>query len=207
MSRRPQSQTAHPGPLLPLHPLEREAWAGAFTLPNLLTSLRILLIPPFLALYLSNRLQAAALLFGLAAGTDLVDGLLARMLKQKSAVGAILDPLADKLLGLASLAALIVHGRLPLWLLGLSLTRDGVVLTLALAARARRSPLQANPTRIAKSATFFSFLAVILALAWEMTGAAELAGWVAAVALLAGECLLVAAVQYARMLARLPASA
>lgn len=85
-------------------------------LPNLLTWLRILLIPIFLALYflpdgwmsMSERNLGAALIFAVAAGTDWLDGYLARSLNQSSAFGAFLDPVADKLMVAAALI-LLVH--------------------------------------------------------------------------------------------------
>lgn len=171
--------------------------ADFFTIPNALTMLRILLVPVFLSYYFADRVRTAALVFAVAASTDVLDGLLARLLRQRSAVGAILDPFADKLLGLASLIALVAHRRLPLWLLALSLLRDAVVVALALWAMARGAAVVAAPSRVGKYATFFAYAAVILALIWEISYAPWLAGYVFAVTFVAGECLVVAAVQYA----------
>lgn len=174
-----------------------------FTVPNALTLLRILLVPVFLGYYFADQARVAALLFAVAAVTDILDGLLARLLRQRSAIGAVLDPFADKLLGLASLVALVVHRRLPLWLLLLSLLRDAVVIALALWAMTRGAAVAAAPSRVGKYATFFSYAAVILALVWEVSYASWLAGYVLAVAIVAGECLVVAAVQYALRFAAL----
>lgn len=178
-----------------------------FTIPNALTLLRVLLVPVFLTYYFADEARVAALVFAVAAVTDILDGLLARLLRQRSALGAILDPFADKLLGLASLIALVIHRRLPLWLLVLSLLRDGVVIALALFAMARGAAVAAAPSRVGKYATFFVNAAVILALVWEISYARWLSGYVLATAIVAGECLAVAAVQYAlrfAALARLP---
>ena len=90
-----------------------------FNLPNLLTWLRILLIPVFVAVfYVSDavlpahsRNVVATLLFALAAITDWLDGYLARALKQTSAFGAFLDPVADKLMVAAALVVLVEFGR------------------------------------------------------------------------------------------------
>ncbi|MFZ5556785.1 MAG: CDP-diacylglycerol--glycerol-3-phosphate 3-phosphatidyltransferase [Pseudomonadota bacterium] len=90
-----------------------------FNLPNLLTWLRILLIPVFVAVFyvsdaaLSSHHKnlAATLLFALAAITDWLDGYLARALNQTSAFGAFLDPVADKLMVAAALVVLVEFGR------------------------------------------------------------------------------------------------
>lgn len=91
----------------------------AYNLPNLLTWLRIILIPLFVALYYlpGNWLQPqemnfwATLLFAVSAITDWLDGYLARALNQTSAFGAFLDPVADKLMVAAALIVLVELGR------------------------------------------------------------------------------------------------
>ncbi|MGC4113383.1 MAG: CDP-alcohol phosphatidyltransferase family protein [Myxococcales bacterium] len=173
-------------------------WGPIWSTPNLITALRLALVPPFLATYLSGALHAAVLLFAIAALSDIVDGTLARLLGQRTRVGALLDPVADKVLGLAALSVLVAHRQLPVWLLGLSLTRDVVVLTVGLALRAsRQGEVAVVPSRFGKYATFFTNTAVILALLGQITYAPRLAGFVLATAYIAAECLVVAATQYA----------
>ncbi len=90
-----------------------------YTIPNLLTWLRILLIPLFVGMfYFPDTLMSSAqknlfsaLLFLFAAVTDWLDGYLARALKQTSAFGAFLDPVADKLMVAAALIVLVKLGR------------------------------------------------------------------------------------------------
>jgi CDP-diacylglycerol--glycerol-3-phosphate 3-phosphatidyltransferase len=87
-------------------------------LPNLLTLSRIFLIPIFVVVYIipgSQTYLLAALLFGLAAFTDWLDGYLARRLNQATPFGAFLDPVADKLIVVAALSVLIGHHN-SLWL-------------------------------------------------------------------------------------------
>lgn len=87
-------------------------------LPNILTLARILLIPVFVLVYFipgQNTYLPAAMLFGLAALTDWLDGYLARRLKQTTPFGAFLDPVADKLIVVAALTILIGH-HANLWL-------------------------------------------------------------------------------------------
>ncbi|MDR1192070.1 MAG: CDP-alcohol phosphatidyltransferase family protein [Verrucomicrobiales bacterium] len=111
------------------------------TLATRITILRILLIPPFvgaLLYYDENPASAgwhwlAVGLFILAALSDAVDGWLARRFRQRSELGAVLDPLADKALLLATIITLaLIHVpglyRLPLWFLTLVLGRDAILL-------------------------------------------------------------------------------
>lgn len=167
-----------------------------FTVPNLLSMLRLAMVPAFLALYLRDAYAAAVLAFAIAAVTDLFDGLLARLLEQRSRLGAILDPLADKALGLAAIVAMTLNQRLPVWFLAITLLRDGVVVLIAALARARGIRLKPEPSRIGKSATFFVNAAVILALVHQIAYAPWLAPFVVALTLIAGETVLAAALQY-----------
>lgn len=87
-------------------------------LPNILTSARIFLIPVFVLVYMMpgrDTYLVAAMLFGLAAFTDWLDGYLARRLNQTTPFGAFLDPVADKLIVVAALTILIGHHASP-WL-------------------------------------------------------------------------------------------
>ncbi|MBN2200135.1 MAG: CDP-alcohol phosphatidyltransferase family protein [Candidatus Aminicenantes bacterium] len=79
--------------------------AGLWTAPNLLSLARILLVPVFLWVLTSGRPQAAFFVFSAAAATDFLDGLAARLLRQKSRLGLFLDPAADKLLMTAAFIA------------------------------------------------------------------------------------------------------
>ena len=83
----------------------------SYTIPNLLTLLRICLIPLLVVVYFSSiphAMPIAALIFALAGITDLLDGYLARKLDQTSAFGAFLDPVADKLI-VASALVIVVY--------------------------------------------------------------------------------------------------
>ncbi len=87
-------------------------------LPNILTFARILLIPIFVLVYIlpgPGTYLVSALLFGLAAFTDWLDGYLARRLNQTTPFGAFLDPVADKLIVVSALVVLIGH-HASLWL-------------------------------------------------------------------------------------------
>ena len=105
----------------------------AMNLPNILTMTRILLIPVFVLVYIipgPGTYLAAAMLFGLAAFTDWLDGYLARRLNQTTHFGAFLDPVADKLIVVAALAVLIGHhGSLWLTIPGLIIIGREIVIS------------------------------------------------------------------------------
>jgi len=106
------------------------------TLPNALTMLRLLLVPVFAALLVShgghdsNSRLAAALVFTIAAGTDLIDGELARRRHQVTTFGKIADPIADKALTGTALLLLSWLGDLPWWITLLIITRELAVTLL-----------------------------------------------------------------------------
>jgi cardiolipin synthase (CMP-forming) len=107
------------------------------TAANLLTLLRMVLIPPFAILLLYGYRGWALLVFLAAGVTDLFDGLIARLAGQKTTLGAWLDPMADKLLLVTMFVMLTLPGiglanRLPLWFTVLVISRDvAIVLTVA----------------------------------------------------------------------------
>jgi len=167
-------------------------------LPNSITLLRILLVPVFAWLHLSGRPVGALAVFAFAALSDGVDGLLARALDQRTELGAILDPIADKFLALTALVLLVSAETLPAWLLAIALLRDAVVFGAGLTSKLTRRPIAAEPTRISKYATFALMATITLGLVLraEPRGR-DFAAYVAALGIVSAECLAVASVQYA----------
>jgi cardiolipin synthase len=101
------------------------------TVPNQLTFLRLGFLPFFIIFVLYRRYSWALAILVLAALTDGMDGMLARTLHQKTALGAYLDPIADKLLLSSSFVALALEGQIRWWLTILVLGRDVLILTTA----------------------------------------------------------------------------
>ncbi|HTN52637.1 MAG TPA: CDP-alcohol phosphatidyltransferase family protein [Anaeromyxobacter sp.] len=169
-----------------------------WNLANALTALRILLAPIFLVLYVRGQLLRALAAFAAAAATDVLDGLVARALLQRTRLGAFLDPIADKFLAACALIALAAAGRLPAWLPALVVTRDLAQLLGAAWLRTLGRTIPVAPTRIGKYATFAIAATVVLALASDFGGypRAETAPYVAALALLAAECVALSFGQY-----------
>lgn len=105
-----------------------------FTLPNIITLMRIILIPFFLIMIISGRVFEALLVFSIAGATDALDGQLARLWHQKTKIGALLDPAADKLLVTTayialSLPALNSPNVIPLWLTATIIGRDVLIVS------------------------------------------------------------------------------
>lgn len=101
------------------------------TLPNVLTGIRLGLVPVFLSLIIVDTAvsrTAAVVVFVSAALTDWLDGLIARHAHQESEFGKVADPLADRLLIFVGLLGLVILRRLDLWVLVILVSRDGLML-------------------------------------------------------------------------------
>jgi cardiolipin synthase (CMP-forming) len=96
--------------------------------PNLLSFLRIALVPVFLWFLLDEFFLAAIAVLAFAGLTDFLDGYLARKLNQTTKLGKMLDPVADRLYIFATLLALSATGYVPWWLAGLVILRDLLML-------------------------------------------------------------------------------
>lgn len=104
-----------------------------WTVPNLITLIRLALIPVFVWLVLGAEARlAAAILLGVLGATDWVDGYLARALDQHSAFGKVLDPITDRLMFLVAIVTMIVDGSVSRWFALAVLFREVVVSIAAL---------------------------------------------------------------------------
>jgi len=178
--------------------MRSSAGPGPYTLANGLTALRLVLAPVFLVLYVEGARTRALAAFAAAAATDLLDGLVARALRQSTRLGAFLDPIADKFLAACALIALAATGRPPLWLPVLVVTRDLAQLAAAGLLRTIHHTVPVAPTRIGKYATVALALTVVLALAGDFGAypSGDLGPFVVAFALLAAECVVISFAQY-----------
>ena len=115
-----------------------DSYDRLFTVPNLLSVLRLLGVPLFLWLLLGPQADVAALVvLALSGISDWADGVLARRLNQASRLGELLDPLADRLYILATLIGLTLRNIIPWWLAALIVLRDLVLLATVPALRRR----------------------------------------------------------------------
>jgi cardiolipin synthase len=98
-------------------------------LPNLLTIFRLFVTSFFILAIHYNEFRIALWLFVVQAVTDLLDGFLARVLKEKTSLGAFLDPLADKAMLVSSFIVLSMKGIIPVWTTSIVILRDVVLTT------------------------------------------------------------------------------
>jgi len=119
-------------------------------IPNIISVIRILLVLP-IALALGHQLLALAImLFAFAAISDAADGFLAKRFGWQSELGAILDPIADKLLLATVFITLSFMHLVPLWLMIVAVARDVIIVSGAIAYRIVIGPLTAHPSFISK---------------------------------------------------------
>jgi cardiolipin synthase len=151
------------------------------TIPNVISFLRIALIPLFVVLIVDPDTRRAGLvLFVVVVATDWIDGALARATGQVSDLGKVLDPVADRLAIAAGLIALVVADAFPLWAALLILVRDAAVLIAGLVLLwKRRARIEVR--YLGKVATF-GLMSAIACIAWGSLGyplapAALACGW------------------------------
>jgi cardiolipin synthase len=174
-------------------------------IPNAITLLRLALVPLMGYLLFVGEYGYALGVFFTAAVTDFADGFVARRFDQASALGAALDPVADKLSMFVATVLLYWNGLLPLWLTIAIVVRDVVIVAGALAYRATFGRVEMAPTWLSKVNTFVEF-AVLLAV---MAGAAAWIdgdGWLPAAFVLAFVLVVSSGLQYVWIWGRKAAS-
>jgi cardiolipin synthase len=139
------------------------------TLPNILSFLRILLVPVFLAAMLQKRAFEAFAIFTLAGLTDLLDGFTARIWRQKTKIGVFLDPAADKFLLttsfiLCSLPSLGFPNTIPLWLTIVVVARDLILAIGSFIIYRLRNQKIFYPSLLGKASTVCQVGTVLLVL-------------------------------------------
>ena len=141
----------------------------AAAVPNLITLVRLALVPVMGYLLLAHEYAQALIVFFVAAVSDLADGFIARRYGVTSALGAALDPVADKLSMFVATVVLAWQALVPLWLAAAIVVRDVVIVVGALAYRIKVGNIEIRPTLLSKLNTAIEF-AVLLAV---MASAAE----------------------------------
>ncbi len=154
----------------------------SLTVANKITILRILAVPFFVATILDYSperdylRQVALAIFVFAVISDVIDGIIARVKNQRTPAGAILDPLADKLLLMSAFLTLYQVGnafpvsRFPIWLVVAVISRDVLLLLGAVLTYVLKGRLTVEATKWGKACTFFESIAVIVMLCqWPIT--------------------------------------
>jgi cardiolipin synthase len=165
-----------------------------FTFANQLTFLRLIAIPLFIIGVLTNRPSLALALFLGAAVTDSLDGLIARFLKQTTALGAFLDPVADKLMLTGAFVVLtipdhpkalpefVAANHVPIWLTILTISRDTFIITTVMILYFVLGITRFPPTLLGKLTTFSEIMTVLIYLLYnvrdETSSVPVVAAWV-----------------------------
>jgi cardiolipin synthase len=134
---------------------------------NRITILRIILVPVFIIAILYHRLNLAFAIFIVAAVTDGLDGYIARVRKERTQLGRILDPFADKMLIISAFISFsLVTGlpdylKMPAYVPIIVISRDVFILFGAVVIYLLTQNLEVKPTALGKVTTFFQMLTVI----------------------------------------------
>lgn len=133
-------------------------------IPNFLTLSRIVLVP-VIVIYLMGGCYCTALVLLVVSGlTDVLDGFLARVLKQQTVLGAYLDPIADKALIISCFVTLAIKKFIPGWLSVIVISRDCIILLGISVLTMLSIPFKIRPVIISKLTTFFQIMTVFVVL-------------------------------------------
>jgi cardiolipin synthase len=144
------------------------------TIPNIITLARILLTPLFIILLIQKHYHQALWIFVLAGISDMADGLIARRWQQRSPLGTLLDPLADKLLMCSSFVTLAIYHLIPPWLAVIVISRDLVLILGVMLFKLVNFPVVVHPSLAGKLSTTTQVTTVLLVLvvrAWNLSPA------------------------------------
>ncbi|MDR3515706.1 MAG: CDP-alcohol phosphatidyltransferase family protein [Azospirillaceae bacterium] len=175
-------------------------------LPNLITLARLAAVPLAVWSILAGRPSWAFWLFVAAGVSDGVDGFIARAFRARTALGAILDPIADKALLVSVFLALGYRDAVPVWLVSLVFSRDAMIVTGVVLLQARRVLFAIEPIFVSKLNTALQILlvAVVLAVNGDIigdpvvfgTGLSRLLVWlVSGTVIVSGACYIVRGIQ------------
>lgn len=139
-------------------------------LPNAISLLRIVLVAPILMLILDDSFRWALALFVIAGFSDGLDGYLAKRFDWHTRLGALLDPVADKLLVAGTFITLAYTQDIPLWLASVVILRDVIIVVGATAYNFLVRPVEGEPTRVSKLNTTLQLLFLLFVLSRDGFG-------------------------------------
>jgi len=136
-------------------------------LANKISIARIILIPFFIAAVVYSRMDLALIFFMLAIISDGVDGFIARALNQKTRLGTMLDPIADKMLLISAYICLSIvsnipqHLRLPPYVPIIVISRDAIIVLGSVIVYVIKGDIKVSPSIIGKITTFFQMITIV----------------------------------------------
>jgi cardiolipin synthase len=134
---------------------------------NQITILRLAFIPFFAIFVVDQRYRAALAILTVAALSDVIDGIVARLLRQESPLGVALDPIADKLLMTTAFLTLAFREALPWWLTIMVISRDVVIIITALLISLVAGYRPFRPSILGKASTVVQVLTVFAAVSFQ----------------------------------------
>jgi cardiolipin synthase len=134
-------------------------------LPNVITSIRILLVVPIALALAHHRPVEVLWLLVIAAVSDGIDGFLAKRFGWQTDLGGLLDPIADKLLLATVFVMLALLGSVPVWLTAAVIARDCIIVLGAVAYRIAVGPVVARPSRVSKLNTLCQVIFIVVVIA------------------------------------------
>ena len=153
-------------------------------IPNLLTAARLLAAPYILYLLWTGEYRMAIVWFSIASATDVLDGFLARRFQAGSKIGALMDPVADKVLLSGSFLTLGLKGVIPWWLMAIVLGRDLLILGFAMVTLIGKLRREFPPSVWGKASTAAQIAYVLFAVGHEAAITplivATILGWISA---------------------------
>jgi len=137
------------------------------SIPNLITLMRVILVPVVFWLLVTQQLKAAFLVFVLAGISDGIDGFLAKRFHWETELGAYLDPIADKLLIVCIFIALGVTDKLPSWIVIAVVSRDVLIVIAVVLSWLLGHPTPMRPIAVSKANTVAQIVLAAVVLADE----------------------------------------
>lgn len=143
---------------------ESEVTNRIFTAANVVSFIRLCMVPVYLVLLLDGHDILATFIFALAASTDFIDGQLARRTHTVSRLGRLLDPAVDRALMVFGVVGLLLVGRLPVWIVALVIARDLLLIVggAYLGARYKARVAVIFPGKVATTLLFVGFAGLLL---------------------------------------------
>ncbi len=140
-------------------------------IPNLLTLLRILLVPVVVIFLMQGAFLKALIVLAISGITDALDGFLARILNQQTVLGAYLDPIADKALLASCFVMLSIKDVIPGWLTVIVISRDFIILVGIAILTIMSIPYEIRPSFVSKITTALQLFTVLFFLLFRITPA------------------------------------
>lgn len=136
-------------------------------LPNILSVIRLILVPIFVFVFFSGDPNAHTIALGiyvLASITDVLDGYIARRYNLVTELGTVLDPLADKLMLIAAMTCIYLEGNVPLIVLGLVIAKESFQILAGFYLYWRKTKVVIPANKFGKLGTILFFLSIVLIL-------------------------------------------